>query len=209
MFLKGKVSTLKWIRNRISHLPYFIPPGPDHADINEGYALFAGRISREKGVGTLLDSAALIKDIRFVVAGEGPLLDEFRKEAGERGLANIEFVGYATGERLEGLLKGAGCVVVPSISYENLPLSILEAFSRGKPVVASDAGGSPELVENGTTGYVFRRGDPDSLSEALQKTMSDEGHRAEMGSRARALVVGRYSPDHHYRRLMDIYEDLR
>ena len=132
-----------------------------------------------------------------------------RGKAGERGLANIEFVGYATGERLEGLLRGAGCVVVPSISYENLPLSILESFARGKPVVASDAGGSPELVENGVTGYVFRRGDPDSLSDALEKTMSDESHRAEMGVRARTLVAGGYSPDYHYRQLMDIYEDMR
>lgn len=209
LFLKGKVSTLKWIQGRITHLPYFIPPGPDYTAVNEGYVLFAGRISREKGVGTLLDSAARMKEIRFVAAGEGPLLEEFRKEAGARGIDNIEFVGYARGERLEGLIRGAGCVVVPSISYENLPLSILEAFARGKPVVASDAGGSPELVENGATGYVFRRDDPDSLSDALEKTMSDGTHRAEMGSRARALVAGGYSPDYHYRKLMEIYEDIR
>ncbi len=209
MFLKGKVSTLKWIRGRITHLPYFIPPGPDYTGINEGYVLFAGRISREKGVGTVIDSAALLKDTRFVVAGEGPLLEDFRREALTRGLANIEFVGYARGERLAGLLKGAGCVVVPSISYENLPLSILEAFARGKPVVASDSGGSRELVENGVTGYVFRRDDPDSLSDALEKTMRDESHRAEMGSRARALIAGGYSPDHHYGQIMDIYEDIR
>jgi glycosyltransferase involved in cell wall biosynthesis len=209
LFLKGKVSTLKWIRGKITHLPYFIPPGPDYTAINEGYVLFAGRISLEKGVGTLLESAAGMKDIRFVIAGEGPLLDEFRTEAGERGLNNIEFAGYATGERLEGLIRGAGCVVVPSISYENLPLSILEAFARGKPVVASDAGGSPELVQDGVTGYVFMPGDADSLSEALEKTISDDNHRSEMGSRARALVASNYSPDYHYRQLMDIYEELR
>ncbi len=209
MFLKAKVSTLKWTNGRITHLPYFIPPGPDYTGISEGYVLFAGRISREKGVGTLIESAALLKDIRFVVAGEGPLLEDFREEAAGRGLANIEFVGYVKGDRLAGLLRGSGCVVVPSISYENLPLSILEAFARGKPVVASDSGGSPELVENGVTGYVFRPDDPASLADALEKTLAEESHRTEMGARARALVGEGYSPDYHYRQLMDIYEDVR
>jgi len=209
LFLREKVSRLSWMTGRIAHLPYFIPAGPDYSNVSEGYVLFVGRISREKGVGTLIDSAALKKDIRFVVAGEGPPLEGFRKEAAERGLANIEFVGYARGERLAGLLRGSGCVVVPSISYENLPLSILEAFARGKPVVASDSGGSPELVENGVTGYVFKGDDPDSLADALEKTLHDESHRREMGARARALVADGYSPDYHYRQIMDIYEDVR
>jgi glycosyltransferase involved in cell wall biosynthesis len=64
-------------------------------------------------------------------------------------------------------------------------------------------------VKDGATGYVFKLDNPASLSVALEKTLSDERHRAGMGARARALVAESYSPDYHYRQLMDIYEDVR
>lgn len=208
LFLKGKVSTLNWIAGKIRHLPYFIPSGPDYVSDNDGYVLFAGRISKEKGVGTLIDAASRLRTVRFVVAGEGPPLEEFRRMARDHGLSNIEFMGYVKSDDLEPLMRGCSCVVVPSISYENLPLSILEAFARGKPVVASDSGGIPELVKDGVTGYIFLRDDPESLAHALDKAMSNEHHRLEMGRQARELVINSYGPDSHYDRIMSIYEDI-
>jgi glycosyltransferase involved in cell wall biosynthesis len=206
LFLKSKVSTLDWVGDRIVHLPYFIPPGPDFTSDNRGYVLFAGRISREKGVGTVLAGAAKLKNVRFLLAGEGLLFEEFRAEAA--GLDNVEFPGYVAGQDLEDLLRGAGCVVVPSISYENLPLSILEAFARGKPVVGSRLGGIPELVKDGVTGYLFEAGDPDSLASAVERTMADERGRRRLGEQARELVKKEYSPDSHYERIMAIYEGV-
>ena len=119
-----------------------------------------------------------------MVAGEGPLLEEFRREAGEREIDNIEFVGYATGERLAGLVRGAGCVVVPSISYENLPLSILVVHAlrhvelAETPVITSrDAqnrtgvGGGPSGIEsdkkNSHQGFCVRRLSACALSSQL------------------------------------------
>jgi glycosyltransferase involved in cell wall biosynthesis len=207
LFLKGKVSTLSWIKHRIVHLPYFIPPGPDYTDENDGYVLFAGRISVEKGVGTVIRAAARLKAIRFVIAGEGPLLDRFRKEAADLG--NVEFTGYVTGDALENLIRGAGCVVVPSISYENLPLSILEAFARGKPVVGSRAGGIPELVRDGITGYLFEPDNVDSCVSALDRTVAEEGQRRKLGCQARELAGEEYSPGSHYEKMMALYEKAR
>jgi glycosyltransferase involved in cell wall biosynthesis len=209
LFLKSKVESLDWMVGRITHLPYFIPPAPDYTRMSDGYALFAGRISKEKGVGTLIEAAARLRSIRFVVAGEGPPLEDFRAHAASRGITNIEFVGYVKGEALETLIARAGCIVVPSISYENLPLSILEAFARGKPVVASDCGGIPELVMDGVTGYLFDPHDPGSLAAALEKTLTDEQARLKMGRQARELTEGDYSPGYHFDRLMNIYGDLR
>jgi glycosyltransferase involved in cell wall biosynthesis len=204
LFLKSKVSTLHWIKDRIVHLPYFIPPGPDYTGENHGYVLYAGRISVEKGVRTVIEAAARLKAVRFLIAGEGPLLDRFRSEAA--GLDNVEFLGYIAGEALENLIKGAGCVVVPSIAYENLPLSILEAFARGKPVVGARAGGIPELVRDGITGFLFQPGDVDSCVAALDRTMADEAYRRKLGRQARELAGDEYSPAFHYERLMALYD---
>ncbi|HVP57145.1 MAG TPA: glycosyltransferase, partial [bacterium] len=160
LFLKSKVEALGWTASRIVHLPYFVPLGPDHSARNQGYVLFMGRITTEKGVTTLLEAAAICQAVEFVLAGEGPDLDGFKHLARRRGLTNIRFVGYAQGSSLERLREGALGVIVPSLWYENLPLTILEAFASGKPVVAADSGGIPELVKEGTTGYLFERGVP-------------------------------------------------
>jgi glycosyltransferase involved in cell wall biosynthesis len=207
-FLMSKVTCLGWPEPRTVHLPYFVPLGPDQSARDEGYVLFAGRTSTEKGVGTLLEAAALARSVKVVIAGEGPELEVFKRRAADLRLANVRFAGYLKGDALEQLLAGARCAVVPSISYENLPLSILEAFARGKPAVAADSGGIAELVEEGKTGFVFRPGDPASLADALGRISADGENRVEMGRAARRRIAADYSPDTHYRRLMAVYQEV-
>lgn len=207
-FLKGKVETLKWIRGKTAHLPYFIPPGPDYTAENSGYVLFTGRICREKGVATLVGAAKRLPRARFVIAGEGPDLADLKRVASGEALTNVEFVGYLEGRDLEERLKACSCVAVPSQWYENLPLSILEAFARGKPVVATDSGGISELVMDGRTGYLVRPGDPDSLAAGLKKALGDEALRSKMGRQARQMILDHYSPEQHYETLMSIYEGV-
>ncbi|MGD9140178.1 MAG: glycosyltransferase family 4 protein [bacterium] len=204
-FLMEKLSSLKWIRRKIGHLPYLIPLGEDWSSRNDGYVLYSGRITHEKGVKTLLEAAARMPDMKFIIAGEGPQLDEFKEYARDRGLGNVEFRGYVEGGEHEALLEGAACIAVTSISYENLPLSILESFARGKPVVGSDCGGTVELVKDGETGFRYRRADADSLAEAIGNLLSDESARVRMARNARELVSGVCSPDYHYDRMMEIY----
>jgi glycosyltransferase involved in cell wall biosynthesis len=208
LFLGSKVAALGWPAGRIRHLPYFVPLGPDWSARDEGYVLFAGRISTEKGVGTLLEAAAISRAVDVVLAGEGPELEGFKRRAAGLGLSNVRFAGYLKGDSLETMLAGARCVVVPSLSYENLPLSILEAFARGKPAVAADSGGIAELVRNGETGFVFEPGVAASLAEALEHISSDSGARTEMGRRARQRIAADYSPASHYEKLMAIYQEV-
>ncbi len=207
-FLMDKVSSLDWIRDRISHLPYFIPLGEDWSAENDGYVLFAGRITGEKGVGILLDAADRLRETKFVIAGEGEDLDAFKHLAARMNLRNVEFKGYVSGDPLEKLVQGATCIAVTSVWYENLPLTILGSFARGKPVVGSDCGGIGELVRNGETGYLFRRADAASLAEAIGKVQSDESARLRMGRNARELVNREHSADGHYERLMGVYKRL-
>jgi glycosyltransferase involved in cell wall biosynthesis len=208
LFLKSKIAELGWTAGRVVHLPYFVPLGPDYSGRTSGYALFAGRISTEKGVGTLIEAASLLKAGDFVLAGEGPELESFRHYARRLGLTNVRFAGYAKGDALERLIAGAACMVVPSLSYENLPLSIMEAFARGKPAVAADSGGIAELVRDGLTGYVFERGVAASLADAVERMVCDDAGRIKMGRNARELVSAEYSPEGHYAKILAIYEDL-
>jgi len=207
-FLGSKVARLGWTENRIIHLPYFVPEAPDYSDSNDGYVLFAGRVSREKGVGLLVDAACELTDLDFIIAGEGEALPDYERTVESRGISNVRFVGYVKGDDLENLLKGAACVVVPSVSYENLPLSILEAFARGKPVVGARSGGIPELVKDGETGFTFESSNAKGLARAIRSTLADEDLRRRMGKQARSLIAGEFSADYHYSRIMQIYEDL-
>ncbi len=207
-FLGSKIARLGWTESRIVHLPYFVPQAPDYSGFNNGYVLFAGRVSEEKGVGVLLEAAKSLKKRSFIVAGEGEALKEYCRKAVENNITNIEFIGYVKGDDLENLIKGAACVVVPSVSYENLPLTILEAFARGKPVVGSRAGGIPELVKDGETGYTFEPGSGEALAEAIESTVSDETRRTNMGIGAREFIGGEFSAEYHYGRITSIYEEI-
>ena len=140
------------------------------------------------------------------MAGEGDELAAFKERATRLGLGNVEFTGYLSGEPLENLIRGASCITVTSLWYENLPLTILGSFARGKPVVGSDCGGIGELVRDGETGYLFERANAASLAEAIGKLQSDENARLRMARRARDLVSEEHSTEGHYDRLMEMYE---
>ncbi len=208
LFLKDRIEKLKWTKVRTVHLPYFIPPAPDYSGYDDGYVLFAGRISDEKGVGTVVEAASSLRHVQFVIAGEGPKLEHYKRIVSSSGLSNVIFKGYVDSEMIDILLRGASCVVMPSVSYENLPLIILEAFARGKPVVASDCGGIRELVCNGETGYLFRPADAASLSERLNQILKDRDLRNHMGRKARELTNGIFSPEFHYSKIKEIYESV-
>lgn len=148
---------------------------PDLAELaNEGeldkesYVVFVGRLSQEKGVQLLAGAAHLLPQVHFVVAGAGELAEDLQ------GIENVTLTGFLTGTDLQRLIAKARVMVLPSIWYENCPLSILEAHSLGTPVVTVDAGGMAELVENGVTGTLFREVTAEGLAQALEQTLTDE-----------------------------------
>ncbi len=126
------------------------------------YVLYFGRFAEEKGTGTLLESCRALPDIPFVFAGTGPLEDRL-KEA-----PNVENRGFVSGETLRGLIEGARFSVYPSEWYENCPFSVMESQMYGTPVLVSDLGGAPELVQAGRTGELFRGGDVEELTEHIR-----------------------------------------
>ncbi len=182
--------------------------GVDTAEIevstrDEGYVLYLGRLSQEKGVETLLRAHEAAGTWDLVVAGTGPL---------ERGLQmryrNARFVGQLSGQVLKATIGGASAIVVPSEWYENCPMSVLEAMAYGKPVVASRIGGIPELVLDGETGFLFEAGDAGELRMHLDRLMSDSALRARMGAAGRIRAERQFSIEKHNANLMDTYRSL-
>lgn len=141
---------------------------PEEGEVPQGdYAVFAGRMDREKGVALLARAAELLPEVVFQVAGTGPM------EHVLQGLPNVRLTGFLTGHPLKRLIAGAQVAVVPSVWYENCPLSILEAQALGTPVVTARLGGMEELVEDGVTGVLFRELTGEGLADALHRVLAD------------------------------------
>lgn len=133
-------------------------------DNDKGYALYFGRLSKEKGVKTLIDEAVKA-DIKLYILGTGPIEEELKEYA--KTFSNVEFKGFQRGQALTDYVKNSRCVVLPSEWYENGPYSAMEAMALGKPLIVSNNGGLPELVDDGINGYVYT--DKAQLSDKLTK----------------------------------------
>lgn len=133
------------------------------------YVLYFGRYSEEKGTETLLEACRALPEIPFVFAGTGPLEEKVNR------VPNVVNRGFVTGEALRSLIAGARFSVYPSEWYENCPFSVMESQAYGTPVLASDLGGAPELVQPGRTGDLFRGGDVQDLTEHIKDLWEDPG----------------------------------
>ena len=189
----------KLLYNFVPDLDKIVP-----TSIKGDYFLFYGRLSREKGIDTLI-KAAEKAGIRLKVVGTGSLFEKYIAAS----YKNIEFLGYKTGHDLSELIRLASFVIVPSEWYENNPLTILEAYSHGKPVIGSAIGGIPEIIDEGKTGFLFESGNEEQLVERLFKAdrLSESDYR-EMSEAARAFAQTHFHPETHYRDLMTIYSEL-
>ena len=99
------------------------------------------------------------KEVHLKIIGEGVMSAMIKDEIKNNNLTNIEFLGFRKGEELFSFIRDASFVLVPSEWYENDPLTIVEAYSSGKPVIGSNIGGIPELIIEEKTGYLFSMGD--------------------------------------------------
>ena len=144
---------------------------PTQRECKEPYVVFVGRLSKEKGVELLAETAKLLPNQRFVVAGNGP------DDACLKGISNVDLKGFLTGTELVDLMANAKLLLAPSVCYENCPLSILEAHSMGVPVVTMNSGGMAELVEDGTTGGLATEPTAEVIAETIRKCLDDKNYQ--------------------------------
>lgn len=176
---------------------------PDHAcaPASGEYVVFAGRLSEEKGVDTLLRAAALLPGVPVVIAGEGALFEELKKDA----TPNVRFTGKLERKALDELYAGARMCVVPSVWDEAFGLVAAEASAMGLPVVASRMGALPEIIDDEETGLLFESGNETDLAEKIEALWSHPGRCDALGQAGREKVRREYAHDVYYERLMRVY----
>lgn len=207
-FYVEKLVEWGWDRGRIRYVPNYVHAARFEPRFEPGrHLLYFGRLAPEKGVGTLIEAAAAA-GLPLVVAGTGPSEAELRERAARHG-GDVEFVGYRSGADLHAVIRDALAVVLPSEWYENAPMSVLEAFALGKPVIGARIGGIPELIEDGSTGFVFRSGDAADLAAAIGRVAALPAARVrEIGRTAREFVESTFTEDRYFNEICAVYSEL-
>ena len=190
------------------HVPNFVDVARYEPQYAAGNAfLYFGRVIRQKGVSTLIRAAAAARR-PLIVAGTGPDLEAMRRLAIELA-ADVTFAGHLSGEALHTTIRNARAVILPSEWYENAPVSVLEAYALGKPVVGARIGGIPELIRENETGICFDSGNVPSLVAALESIASrPDTQLEEMGRAARRWVEQDFTVAKYRQRILAAYGDL-
>lgn len=208
LFFKEKLIEWGWDEQMLEYIPNFIRPENYQPQYEPGdYFLYFGRLAPEKGVGTLI-KAALKAGVTLRIAGTGPMEAELKAMV-PAGNTQIEFMGFCGGEKLWSLVRGSRAVVLPSEWYENAPMSVLEAYACGKPVIGARIGGIPEMVQDAETGYLFESGDSDLLSDCLGRLEGMSGQEVmQLGKHAREYVAMTYNEGRYLASILGLYESL-
>jgi glycosyltransferase involved in cell wall biosynthesis len=190
------------------HVPNFVDVNRFTPRYEPGEAfLYLGRVIRQKGVTTLIRATAQAGK-RLLVAGTGPQLEECQALAAKLG-ADVTFLGHLHGKQLHDVIGSCRAVVLPSEWYENAPVSVLEAYALGKPVIGARIGGIPELIREDETGVCFESGDVAALATALQ-SMSSRGdvQLQDMGRAGRRWVEQDFTVAKYQERILSTYGEL-
>lgn len=186
--------------------PNFIPMPVRNNQSKGSYALFVGRLSREKGLDILLEAWQTLPEIPLKIVGDGPLHKFAKAILDDRKASQIQITGNLASEAVFVAIQNAKFIVMPSRCYENFPMVILEAFSNGIPVIVPNAGSLASLVENGRTGLHFCIGDASDLAEKVSWAWEHPKEMERMGQAAFKECLEKYTPEKNYQLLMDIYQ---
>ncbi|MEC0180270.1 glycosyltransferase family 4 protein [Paenibacillus peoriae] len=192
--------------DRISVKPNFIHLKTVEAkyDPNDRYLLFVGRISREKGVRNLLQAWSGLEDragLRLVIIGDGPEKAELTAAYPQE---DIRFLGQQDADTVLDCMSRAMYVMVPSIWYEGFPMTIVESYSVGTPVLCSRIGALEEVVEDGVTGFHFQHDDLENLKTVIRRAVAYESYAA-MRQQVSAIYTACYTEEVNVKQLMAIY----
>lgn len=205
-FLIRKIMEMGF-RGNLIYLPNFVMADriqPVYKSENKSVVYF-GRISSEKGLRTLIRAVKSLP-IKLQILGSGLIMKDLINVTEKEKISNVEFLGYLKRENLWEKIGNSMFTICPSEWYENNPISVLESFACGKPVIGSRIGGIPELVKENETGFLFNPGDMNELREKIECLLKTPENIIRMGMNARKLVESELSPEKHYCRLIEIYE---
>lgn len=223
-FMASQMEHFKPARGRLYHIPSFVDQAlldehrhqgaaptpalaPEEAG-NRPYILQFGRVAPEKGLAVALRAfAGLARDVDFVVAGDsaGDYRQQMEALAQSLGAVHVRFAGFQKGEALSRLIRGALCIVAPSIWHDNAPMAVYESLAYGKAIIGSDLGGISEQLEQGC-GLLVPPSDAEALRAAMRQMIDDPALRARFETAARQRALSEYAPERHYERLMEVFQ---
>jgi len=208
-----------WIKKSLNlenviHIPNFVESNTYKLEKNtETFLLFVGRLSKEKGVESLIRAMNLVikkfPNIKLKIVGKGPEKEKLTKLSNYLGICkNVDFLGFVSNEKLQILYQNCYTVVMPSIWMENNPIVGLETIAHGKPLIGSNIGGMPEIIQEGENGCLFSPKKLEDIANKITKIISDKNLADKMGKNAKTMHNNHYSPDVHFKRLMTAYTTL-
>ncbi len=188
------------------------PAVTDMGATDSATVLYTGRLAPVKGIPHLLEAARevcrLMRDARFVLAGPWQMSGTSAQWGfgtdGELSGGGVLWKGHVSWEKMAGLYRAAAVFVMPSW-FESFGISVIEAMAFGLPVVASNAGALPEIVEDGVTGLLVPPGDSNALAGAILRLLRDPALRRRMGQAGRARVLERYGVERVARETLALY----
>lgn len=173
------------------------------------YFLYYGRLSYEKGLFTLIKAFSQLKDITLKIVGTGPQEAKLKEVTFKERADNIDFVGYKSGEELKSIVSNAFFTIVPSEWYENNPMTVIESYSAGVPVIGTNVGGIPEIIIEGETGFLFEMKNVNQLIETVMKAnnlLSQEYER--MSDQATKYANDNFSKELYVQKLINFYSEV-
>jgi colanic acid/amylovoran biosynthesis glycosyltransferase len=168
----------------------------------------------EFGIRAVARLAATGRDIRYLVAGDGPLRTPLERLAHELGVgATVRFLGATTHDQVGELLRDATVFLAPSVTSssgdeEGIPVAVTEAMAVGVPVIASRHAGIPEVVIDGTTGLLTAERDVDGIAAALRRLIDERDLALQLAREARRLVEGDFNAVRQEHRLLELYRSI-
>lgn len=207
-FFMEKFIEWGWPREQFAYIPNYVDSSRFEPAYEAGsYFLFFGRLAPEKGIATLM-RAAKTAGVKLKIAGTGPIEAELLVLQAELA-GDVEFLGYRSGADLHALIREARAVVLPSEWYENAPMSVLESFALGTPVVGARIGGIPEMVIEGETGWTFESRNTDELAALLSRLKEMPAAQIEQAGRsARNHVTNNFNRAGYLQATLALYAEL-
>lgn len=202
-FARDKFVTGGLPPDRVVVKPNFTKPGMRSNSAPRNGVLYAGRLSPEKGVDVLIEAWKRLPSVPLTIVGDGP--ERMRLESSAP--PHVRFLGYRDSDDVRRFMTQAQVLVMPSVWYEGFPLTLVEAFAAGVPVVGSRLGAMAELIVDGETGFHFTSGDPRDLADAVLRALSDPARLEAMSARVRETHGRLYSPERNLELLERIYLD--
>ena len=183
----------------------------NYAADNEKIVFFAGRIVNEKGIQVLLNAAPKIisndHNVKFVIAGRGPCLDELKGLADYLGISNkVYFTGYLNDVQITKMYKAIDIATFPSL-YEPFGIVALEGMLSGAATVVSDAGGLNEIISHGIDGLKSYAGNPNSLADSIIEALYNDNLCKQMAENARAKVIKEFNWETISKSTMNVYKE--